>query len=128
MNILSGTMMQSGDDYINATTVFGDVKRVVLSKEFKGGSIRNLFGNTDIDFTQADMTSTAVLDISQAFGQVTIAIPQGWMVDLTIANILAQVDDDRSYLERTKKYNKTLVISGISLLAAVDIVYELDKD
>ncbi len=128
MNILSGTMMQTADDYVNTTTIFGDIKRTVLSKDFKGGTVKNVFGNTEIDFTQADMVGKAVLDISQAFGQVTIAIPQGWMVDLDITHIASQFEDDRSYLERHNKYSKTLVLTGLSVFAAVDIVYELDED
>jgi predicted membrane protein len=127
MNILSGTITQNADDSLSTTTIFGDIKRTVLSKDFKGGSVRNVFGNTELDFTQADLTGIAVLDISQAFGQVTIAIPIDWRVETEITHIASEMDDDRSYLIRTRKSNKVLVLKGLSVFAAVEIVNFLEE-
>ena len=127
MNILSGTITQNADDSLSTTTIFGDIKRSVLSKDFKGGSVRNVFGNTELDFTQADLTGIAILDISQAFGQVTIAIPIDWRVETEITHIASEMDDDRSYLIRTRKSNKVLVLKGLSVFAAVEIVNFLEE-
>jgi len=44
-----------GDDYLDAVSIFGGVKKMILSKDFKGGEIVNIFGGADIDFTQADI-------------------------------------------------------------------------
>lgn len=127
MNILSGTITQNADDSLSTTTIFGDIKRSVLSKDFKGGSVRNVFGNTELDFTQADLTGIAILDISQAFGQVTIAIPFDWRVETEITHIASEMDDDRSYLIRTRKSNKVLVLKGLSVFAAIEIVNFLEE-
>ena len=127
MNILSGTITQNADDSLSTTTIFGDIKRSVLSKDFKGGSVRNVFGNTELDFTQADLTGIAILDISQAFGQVTIAIPIDWRVETEITHIASEMDDDRSYLIRTRKSNKVLVLKGLSVFAAIEIVNFLEE-
>lgn len=122
MNILSGTIAHNFEDYINITSVFGDVNRVILSKDFKGGKVKNLFGNTELDFTNADLSGVAVLDISQAFGQVSIAVPQDWRVEGDITHFASEMDDERSYLTRTSKSNKVLIITGLSVFAAVEIV------
>lgn len=127
MNILSGTIAQNADDSINTTTIFGGIKRTVLSKDFKGGNVRNVFGDTELDFTNAGLTGTALLNISQAFGQVTIAIPADWRIVTDITHIASEMDDDRSYLARTRQSDKILVLKGLSVFAAVDIVHKLDE-
>lgn len=127
MNILSGTITQNTDHSFNTTAIFGEIKRTILSKDFKGGIVRNVFGNTELDFTQADLTGVATLDISQAFGQVTIAIPIDWRVETEITHIASEMDDDRSYLTRTAKSNKVLVLKGLSVFAAVEIVNFLEE-
>jgi len=127
MSILSGTIAQNADDSLNTTTIFGEIKRTVLSKDFKGGYVRNVFGDTELDFTNADLTGTALLNISQAFGQVTIAIPADWRIVTDITHIASEMDDDRSYLARTRQSDKILVLKGFSVFAAVDIVHKLEE-
>ena len=34
------------EDYINTVTVFGEVKKSIISKSFKGGKVQMLFGKT----------------------------------------------------------------------------------
>jgi predicted membrane protein len=128
MNILSGTAIQNADSSFNTTTIFGEIKRTILSKDFKGGSVRNVFGSTELDFTHADIIGTAFLDITQAFGQVTIAIPTDWRVESDTTHILSEVEDDRSYLVRKNRSAKVLVLKGLSVFGAVEIVNELEED
>jgi len=126
MNILSGTMTQNADDSFDTTTIFGEIKRTILSKDFKGGSVRNVFGSTELDFTQADITGFAYLDISQAFGQVTIVIPSDWQIEADITHFASQLEDNRSYLTRKQKSAKVLMLKGLSFFAAVEIVNDLE--
>ena len=49
------------DDIIDSTYIFSGTKKVILSKNFKGGDIVNIFGGCEIDLTQADMTTPADL-------------------------------------------------------------------
>lgn len=126
MNILSGTMTENADDSFDTTTIFGEIKRTILSKDFKGGSVRNVFGSTELDFTQADITGFAYLDISQAFGQVTIVIPSDWQIEADITHFASQLEDNRSYLTRKQKSAKVLMLKGLSFFAAVEIVNDLE--
>jgi hypothetical protein len=126
MNILSETIAQNADNYINTSTIFGDLKRTIISKDFKGGYVKNVFGNTELDFTHADISGPVLLDISQAFGQVTLAIPTDWQIDSDINHFASTMDDDRSYLIRTKRTGKVLVLKGLSVFAAVEIVNDLE--
>lgn len=115
------TVIPNSEDYITATTVFGGIERTVLSKDFKGGKIRNLFGGTELDLSQAGLNGIAVLDISQAFGETTITVPSDWRIETDLSQFCAVVDDYRNNIYRTKSSEKILVLKGTSFCASVEI-------
>ena len=84
-----------GDDYLDAVSVFGGVKKTILSKDFKGGEIVNIFGGAELDLTQADINGRVILDITQIFGGTKIVVPSNWQVVSDIAAVFASVDDKR---------------------------------
>lgn len=122
MDILSGSVINNTEDFINTSTIFGCVQRTILSKNFKGGKVTNLFGSTELDFTYADITGIAELDISQAFGEITLAVPADWRVEADIAHFCSVVDEDRCYTNRGYSSNKVLLLKGLSVFAVVDVV------
>jgi hypothetical protein len=116
------TVIPNVDDHINTTTIFGETKRIILSKDFKGGKISNVFGATELDFTHADLTGVAVLDISQGFGEVKITVPADWRIDSDLSQVFAVVDDNRNNVYQTKSSDKVLVLKGVSIFAGVEIL------
>jgi predicted membrane protein len=122
MDILSGSALTDSENFINTTAIFGGVQRTILSKEFKGGKIRNFFSSTELDFTQADIDGIVELDISQAFGEITIAVPADWRVEADLAHICSVVDEDRAYERRGFNSKKVLLLKGLSIFAVVDVV------
>ncbi len=40
---------------LNINTAFGSVKKIILSKNFKGGEINNFMGGTEINLMKADI-------------------------------------------------------------------------
>ena len=115
------TVIPNAEDHINATAVFSGIKKTILSKDFKGGRITNLFGGTELDFTHADLTGAAILDISQAFGETTITVPDDWRVETDFSQLFTTIDDYRNNVYQTKKSDKVLVIKGVSVCAVVEI-------
>ena|SRR3569833_22381 len=115
------TVIPNSEDYIVADTLFGSIERTVLSKDFKGGRIRNLFGGTELDFSQSELNGMAVLDISQAFGQTTITVPGDWRVVTDLSQVMAVVDDYRNDIYKSKSSEKVLVLKGTSFCANVEI-------
>jgi predicted membrane protein len=111
----------SEDDYLNATAVFGGVNKTILSKNFRGGDITNVFGGTELDFTQADIHGRVVIDITQLFGGTKIIVPANWHVVPDLAAVFAGVDDKRIKHAQTSTTDKVLVLKGVSLFAGVDI-------
>jgi len=115
------TGQTSGDDYLDATAVFGGVNRVVVSKNFKGGDIVNIFGGCDINLTQADFTGTVTLDFVQIFGGAKIIVPTDWKVIVKTTSIFGGVEDKRPPALLKENPEKTLIIDGTSMFAGISI-------
>jgi len=111
----------TGDDWLDATSVFGGVKKTVLSKDFKGGEIVNIFGGAEIDFTQADINGRVMIDITQIFGGVKIIVPSNWQVVSDIAAVFASVDDKRIKSTVSPNSDKILILKGVSIFAGIDV-------
>jgi len=111
----------TGDDYLDAVSVFGGVKKTILSKDFKGGEIVNIFGGAELDFTQADINGRVIIDITQIFGGTKIIVPSHWQVVSDLAAVFAGVDDKRMRTTASPNSEKILVLKGVSIFAGVDI-------
>ena len=112
---------QGGDDFLDTVSVFGGVKKTVLSKNFRGGEIVNIFGGAELDFTQADINGRVVIDITQIFGGTKIIVPSNWQVISDLAAVFAGVDDKRIRSTASANNDKILILKGTSIFAGVDI-------
>lgn len=110
-----------GDGYIDIVSIFGGVKRTILSKDFKGGDIVNICGGTELDLTQADINGHVTIDITQLFGGIKLTVPPHWQVVSDLAAVFSNVDDKRRSLQVPLSTDKVLVIKGVSMFAGVDI-------
>lgn len=111
----------SADDYIDATSVFGGVHKVIVSKNFKGGDIVNIFGGCDINLTQADFTGTVTIDFVQIFGGAKIIVPTDWKVIAKTTSIFGGVEDKRPPALLKENPDKTLIIDGTSMFGGISI-------
>jgi predicted membrane protein len=117
----SSSFRPTADDYLDAVSVFGGVKKTILSKNFKGGEIVNVFGGAELDFTQADIQGQVVIDITQIFGGTKIVVPSNWRVVPDLAAVFASVDDKRIRTSAPTDSDKILILKGVSIFAGVDI-------
>ncbi len=108
-------------DYLDAVSIFGGVKKSVLSKDFKGGDIVNIFGGVELDFTQANINGPVVIDITQFFGGIKIIVPAHWKVVSDLAAVFASVDDKRLRTPAADDSDKVIILKGVSFFAGVDI-------
>jgi len=111
-----------GDDYLDCVSVFGGVKKTILSKAFKGGEIVNIFGGAELDLTMADINGRVIIDVTQIFGGTKIIVPSNWQVVSDMAAVFAGIDDKR--IRNTaagNNYDKVLVLKGVSIFAGIDI-------
>ncbi len=108
------------DDWINITNVFSGTRRTIISKKFKGGDIANIFGGTEIDLSRADISGTVTLDVTNIMGGISLAIPPNWQVIYKCTCIMGGTDDRRRSGLRHDP-NKTLILTGVVLMAGVEI-------
>lgn len=111
---------RTGEDYLDVVSIFGGVNKTILSKNFKGGEVVNVFGGAEIDFTQADIDGRVVIDITQVFGGTKLIVPPHWHVTSDMVALFAGNDDKRK--NRTElASDKILVLKGTSIFAGIEI-------
>lgn len=109
------------DDILDATAVFGGVDKIVLSKNFKGGEIVNIFGGSAIDLTKADIQGHVMIEVTQVFGGTKLIVPPHWHVISDVSAIFAGVDDKRMRHTTTITNDKVLIVKGVSIFAGIEI-------
>ena len=111
----------TGDEHLDTTSLFGSVHKTILSKNFQGGEVVNVFGGTELNFTQADIQGRVYIDVTQLFGGIKIIVPPHWQVTSDMAAIFAGIDDKRRSGGVPLNAEKTLVLKGTSIFAGVEV-------
>jgi predicted membrane protein len=109
------------EDFIDSTSIFGGIKKNVISKNFRGGDITNIMGGSEIDLTQADINGTVTIDLTQIFGGTKLIVPSNWQVKPQMAAIFGGVEDKRSARNAAPDPNKILVLDGTSIFGGIEI-------
>jgi predicted membrane protein len=110
----------SGEEFVDATAIFGGTKRNIISKNFKGGDITNVFGGAEIDMTQADIQGTVVVDATQVFGGIKLIVPANWTIKSDVTCIFGSVEDKRKNTT-TGDPNKVLHLNGTCVFGGIEI-------
>ncbi|HKZ68370.1 MAG TPA: LiaF domain-containing protein, partial [Chitinophagaceae bacterium] len=109
------------DDIIDNVNIFSGTKKVILSKNFKGGDIVNIFGGSEIDLTQADITTPAVLEVTAIFGGATLIVPSNWAIKSEAVTIFGGIGDKRKLIPSTESPSKTLILKGTMIFGGMEI-------
>lgn len=107
-------------DRIDSTSIFGGIKKNVVSKNFQGGDILNFFGGTEINLLQADIQGIVKINVIQVFGGTKIIIPANWTIQSEMIAIVGGIEDKRP-AQATANLDKILIIEGTSIFAGIDI-------
>lgn len=108
------------NDVIDATAVFGGVKKNILSKTFKGGDVTTFMGGAEINLSQADFNGKAVIDCFNMFGGTKLIIPPDWEVQSDVVAIFGGVDDKRPPAT-TSAPAKVLYLDGTCIFGGLEI-------
>lgn len=108
-------------DFIDTTSVFGGVKKNVLSKNLQGGDIVNFMGGSEIDLSQADFNGRIRIDTTNVFGGTKLIVPPTWDVQSEVVAVFGGVDDRRQLNNNTINPNKLVVIEGTCLFGGIEI-------
>jgi hypothetical protein len=113
----------TGEDYMDSVTIFGNIKKNIITKEFRGGEATTIFGGTELNFSQADIEGKIVLDLTMIFGGVKLIVPPHWKIQTEdMVAIFGGVEDKRPiHRDAVQEANKTLIIKGTCIFGGIDI-------
>jgi predicted membrane protein len=114
---------QESDDMIESVSIFGAVKKNVISKNFKGGEVTCVFGGAEINLMQADFIGKAVLEVTQVFGGTKLIVPSHW--DIQHHDLVAVMGgiEDKRYIQKETIIDdkKVLVLRGTCFFGGIEI-------
>jgi predicted membrane protein len=117
-----GTTTNDMDNYLDATTFMGGIKKIVLSKNFKGGEISAVFGGAEINLTQADFEKEIKLEVNAVFGGVKLIIPANWEIKSNATAVLGGIDDKRPIQNNPLSGpTKRILLEGNCVLGGIEI-------
>jgi predicted membrane protein len=117
----SSTQQNPGEDWVNANSVFGNFEKIVVSKNFKGGSINCFMGGAELDLSQADINGTVVLEISTVMGGAKLIVPPNWEIKSEVTTIMGGMEDKRQVRGALVDFNKTLVLKGTAFMGGIEL-------
>jgi predicted membrane protein len=106
---------------VDATAIFGSVKKNIVSKNFKGGDATSIFGGSEIDLSKADINGTVRMDVTAILGGVKLIVPSHWTVKQEITAIFGGVEDKRDTHNIITAQNKILVLDGTAFMGGIEI-------
>jgi len=107
-------------DRINSASIFGGIKKNIVSKNFQGGDIVNFFGGSEINLMQADIKGRVKIEVVQVFGGTKIIVPANWTVQSEMVAIFGGIEDKRPP-QLNAIPDKVLIIEGTSIFGGIDI-------
>ncbi|HEX3168443.1 MAG TPA: LiaF domain-containing protein [Chitinophagaceae bacterium] len=111
----------SKEDFVDSTSIFGGAKKIIISKNFKGGDLVSIFGGTELDLSQADFTGVAVIELTTMFGGTKLLVPSNWSVKSEAVTIFGGIEDKRRMQTITETPEKTLLLRGTVIFGGIDI-------
>jgi predicted membrane protein len=111
----------SKDDFVSSTSIFSGDKKNILSKDFKGGDIINIFGGTELNLTQADIQGKVSIEITTIFGGTKLIVPANWDVKSEAVTIFGGLEDKRPASPMSESKDKLLVLKGTVIFGGIEI-------
>lgn len=116
------TAAYTHDEVLEIVSVFGSVKRMVYSKQFKGGEIVSVFGGADVNLLQAGLASPqVVIESVQIFGGAKLIIPADWSVINESVALFGGVEDKRPPRMQQTASDKVIILKGFVLFGGIEI-------
>jgi hypothetical protein len=111
---------KKSDNWLDAVTIFGSIKKLVYSKNFKGGDVVSIFGGTEINLTHADFNGHISIELVQIFGGTKLIIPPHWQIRSEMVAVFGGIEDKRPP-QPNYDANKVIVLSGTTFFGGIEI-------
>ncbi len=113
--------IKDNSEFVEINAVFGGVKKIVLSKNFRGGEVNTFMGGAEINFQQADIKQVVSLEVNNIFGGTKIVIPSNWDVKNEVTAVFGGVEDKRSINLPTPDVTKSIILRGTCVFGGIEI-------
>jgi len=114
---------ESRDDYIDDVSIFGGHDRVVISQQFKGGRITNIFGGSKYNMNKARLApGRQIIDVAMIFGGSKFIVPEDWDIRIEVVSIFGGFSDKRMNIKPERDYEKTLIFKGVAIFGGGELV------
>ena len=74
-----------------------------------------------MNFGQADISTTATIDITQLFGGTNLVVPPHWNIKSEIVCVFGGIEDKRHLIKDAPESKKVLVLRGTCIFGGIDI-------
>ncbi|WP_207632472.1 LiaF transmembrane domain-containing protein [Foetidibacter luteolus] len=108
-------------EFIESTNIFGGAKKVIMSKNFKGGEITCFMGGAEIDLSKADIQGRTVMNLTNIFGGTKLNVPSNWDVKSEISAVFGGVEDKRPIQYLNTDPAKILILNGTCIFGGIEI-------
>ena len=109
-------------DTINESNIMGGTNKKIFTKNFEGGNMNCVMGGGQIDLTEADLGSNAVLNVFLLMGGLELKVPRDWNIIIDVLPIMGGINDQiTKFPENIVNKDKKLLITGNIVMGGVDI-------
>ncbi len=113
----------SDSDNLDFSVVFGNIKKNIISKDFKGGEMNIVFGGGELNLSQADINGTATLEINAVMGGARLIVPSNWSIKSELTSVMGSIEDKRPMnTGSTPDTNKVLRLEGNVCMGGIEII------
>lgn len=106
-------------DRLDDSSIFGTIRKMVLSKNFTGGEVSTIFGSAEINLVQADFQVPPKLELNAVFGSIKLIVPSHWQLKMENNAVLGGVQDHRPqhsiYSDKVMYLEANAVFGGIEI-------------
>jgi predicted membrane protein len=120
INPIAESDKKRGDNWLDTVTIFGNVKKLVYSKNFLGGDIVTIFGGAEINLTQADFKGNIVIEMVQIFGGAKLIVPPHWQIRSEMVAVFGGIEDKRAP-QNSYDEDKVVILNGTTFFGGIEI-------
>ncbi len=120
-DVKANKLNEENDEYLEINAVLGGVKKLILSKNFKGGEINCFMGGSEINLSQADIQQPVMLEVNNFFGGTKLVVPANWDVKNEISAVFGGVEDKRNISNQMPDPSKVLLLKGNCVFGGIEV-------
>jgi len=109
------------DSTFEVVSVLGGVSKKVVTKDLRFGEITAVMAGVEINFLQAEIQSSAHIEVNAVMGGIQIILPSNWDIKSEINCVMGGVDDKRHFRPADGEDKKLLILEGNVFMGGIEI-------